>query len=250
MSISRRKLVRGSLFASAAALPIGSSALVAEPLHSPGSRLKVVVTGGHPGDPECGCAGTIARYTDLGHEVVILYLNHGDGYCGKAPLTQCASIRTAEAQKACEILKARAVFADQLDSQAVVDNAHYESFRQLLDAQKPDVVLTQWPIDVHSDHRAISALCLHAWLKGGKKFTLYYYEVADDTLQFSPVEYVDISDVEERRRAACYAHASQSPYKWYTAQTRITRFRGSQAGYGQAEAFVRQWESKGGLLPA
>ena len=32
--------------------------------------LNVVVTGGHPGDPEYGCGGTIARYTDLGHEVV------------------------------------------------------------------------------------------------------------------------------------------------------------------------------------
>ena len=40
--------------------------------------LKVVVTGGHPGDPEYGCGGTIARYTDLGHEVVLLYLNRGE----------------------------------------------------------------------------------------------------------------------------------------------------------------------------
>jgi LmbE family N-acetylglucosaminyl deacetylase len=28
-------------------------------------RLKVVVTGGHPGDPEYGCGGTVARYSDL-----------------------------------------------------------------------------------------------------------------------------------------------------------------------------------------
>ena len=31
-----------------------------------GRKLKVIVTGGHPGDPEYGCGGTIARYTDLG----------------------------------------------------------------------------------------------------------------------------------------------------------------------------------------
>jgi hypothetical protein len=46
-------------------------------------KLKLVVTGGHPGDPECGCAGTIARYSELGHDVVLLYLNRGEGYCGQ-----------------------------------------------------------------------------------------------------------------------------------------------------------------------
>src|SRR5271166_1565345 len=44
-------------------------------------RLKVVVAGGHPGDPEYGCGGTIARYTDVGHEVVLLYLNRGEKNC-------------------------------------------------------------------------------------------------------------------------------------------------------------------------
>src|SRR6185436_17465019 len=42
-------------------------------------KLKVIVTGGHPGDPEYGCGGTIARYADLGHDVVLLYLNEGEG---------------------------------------------------------------------------------------------------------------------------------------------------------------------------
>jgi len=37
----------------------------------PERKLKVVVCGGHPGDPEYGCGGTIARYSDLGHEVVL-----------------------------------------------------------------------------------------------------------------------------------------------------------------------------------
>ena len=47
----------------------------------------------------------------------------------------------------------------------------------------------------------------------GKKFAFYYYEVSngEDTLMFSPTEYVDISGVEARKRAACYAHASQTP---------------------------------------
>jgi N-acetylglucosamine malate deacetylase 1 len=212
-------------------------------------KYRVVVTGGHPGDPEAGCAGTIARYTDLGHSVTILYLNRGEGYCGKSPLSQCGSIRTAEAQQACSILKAQPVFAGQIDSQSILDNNHYQQFETILSAQNPDIVFTQWPIDEHSDHRAISALTLNAWVKGGKRFALYYYEVAGDTLMFSPTEYVDISAVEQRRHAACFAHASQSPEKWYATQTEITRFRGSQSGYQQAEAFVKNWGGSAGFLP-
>jgi LmbE family N-acetylglucosaminyl deacetylase len=211
--------------------------------------LKIIVAGGHPGDPECGCAGTIALYTDLGHQVVLLYLNRGEGFCGGAALNRCADIRTEEAQKACQGLRARAAFASQLDGRAIVDDAHYEAFGRLLDAEKPDVVLTQWPIDRHRDHRAVSMLTLDAWVKSAKKFALYYYEVAEDTSMFSPTDYVDISSVEARRRAACYAHASQQPDKWYPKQVEITKARGVESSLPQAEALLRHPDSKRVTLP-
>jgi LmbE family N-acetylglucosaminyl deacetylase len=119
----------------------------------------------------------------------------------------------------------------------------------VLAAESPDVVFTQWPVDHHRDHRAVSMLTLDAWLKAGKNFALYYYEVAEDTMMFSPAEYVDISSVESRRRAACYAHVSQQPDKWYPKQVEITRARGVQGGFPQAEGFLRHPESKRALLP-
>jgi N-acetylglucosamine malate deacetylase 1 len=237
MQVSRRQWM-----ASAAALGLVPS-FAAE------AKWKVMVAGGHPGDPECGCAGTIARYTALGHEVVLLYLNRGEGYCSGGEPGRCAEVRTAEAQKACSILKARAAFAGQYDGRAIVDNPHYDAFRRIFDAEKPDIVFTQWPIDQHRDHRAISLLVLDAWLQGGKKAALYYYEVAEDTQMFSPGDYVDISSVEAQRRAACFAHASQHPEKWYAQQTGLTRFRGTESGFPQAEALLRHRESRRGLLP-
>jgi LmbE family N-acetylglucosaminyl deacetylase len=211
--------------------------------------LKIVVTGGHPGDPECGCAGTIARFTELGNRVTLLYLNRGEGYCGQESLSRCASIRTAEAAKACAILKARTAFADQTDGRAVVDTVHYDNFARILRDEAPDVVFTQWPVDSHHDHRAVSSLALDAWLQSGRAFALYYYEVAEDTAMFKPAEYVDITAVESRRRAACYAHASQQPDKWYPKQVEITRARGAESGFGQAEGFLRHAESKRASLP-
>jgi N-acetylglucosamine malate deacetylase 1 len=216
------------------------------------NELKVVVAGGHPGDPEYGCGGTIARYTDSGHQVVLLYLNRGEGGSPKLPPGQLGALRTTEAKRACEILKARPAFAGQFDGKPIVDAAHYDEFRKILEAERPDVLFTQWPIDNHPDHRATSMLAYEAWLRMGKSFGFYYYEVSDgeDTQMFSPTIYVDITSVEQRKRAACYAHASQTPDRYYALETEVARFRGIESGHAQAEAFIRHAQSPVGQLPA
>ena len=228
---------RRTLLALAAALP-----LLAQP-----RKRKVIVTGGHPGDPEYGCGGTIARFADAGHDVVLLYLNRGSANTCPEPDN---APRVAEARRACEILKARPLFAGQCDGRAIVDRDHYDSFRNLIAAEQPDVLFTHWPIDGHADHRALSALAYDAWLKLGKRFAFYYYEVSDgeDTLMFPAREYVDITATEPRKRAACYAHASQAPDKFYALQSQVARFRGLESGTAQAEAFVRHAQSPAGLL--
>ena len=236
--ISRRKLIE-------------STTLLALGTKPPGRKIKVIVAGGHPGDPEYGCGGTVARYTELGHEVVLLYLNRGDsGYLEK-PVEDSAPVRVAEAAKACEILKARPAFAGQFNSRSVVDASHYAAFQKIIEDEKPDVVFTQWPIDGHRDHRAISTLTYDAWLAVGKKFALYYYEVSngEDTLMFSPSHYVDISAVEPKKRAACYAHASQTPDRYYALQSQVAKFRGVESGYTQAEAYIQHVQSPYHALP-
>ena len=209
-------------------------------------QRKVVVTGGHPGDPEYGCGGTIARYSDLGHDVVLLYLN--DGVPAGKPRD---GVRIAEAKAACAILNARALFAGQTDGDAVVDRAHSDAFRALLETEQPDVVFTHWPIDNHADHRAIAMLVYDAWLRLGRHFALYFYEVSngEDTLQFAPSHYVDITATAARKRQACFAHASQAPERFYSLQDRITGMRGLERGCDQAEGFIRHIQSPDFLLP-
>jgi N-acetylglucosamine malate deacetylase 1 len=243
-TISRRRLIGSAMAISVTASITGAQCIG-------GRKLKIVVTGGHPGDPEYACGGTVARYTDLGHEVTLLYLNKGEGGCGKHSAEECGATRAAEAQKACDILKAHPAFAGQIDGHAVVDPTTYGQFRRLLEAEEPDVVFTQWPIDAHPDHRAIYTLTYNTWLHMAKKPALYFYEVSDgeDTQMFAPTDYVDISATEARKREACYAHASQAPDHFYPLQRQITTFRGIQSGYAQAEAYIRYVKSPGGLLP-
>ena len=241
MEWTRRSLiVRGGM--ASGALAFGATSVVAALPKA--HKAKIVVTGGHPGDPEYGCGGTIATFAEQGHEVVLLYLN--DGAWPPTPV----ETRLAEAKKACELLGARPSYAGQKNGAAIVDNIHYEDFAKRLDAEAPDAVFTHWMVDNHRDHRAISMLSYDAWQRSGRKFALYYYEVSDgeDTMQFSPNRYVEITKMEPRKKAACYAHASQTPDRYYELQDQVARFRGLESGYTRAEAFVWQQQSPFDIL--
>ena len=241
MPITRRSLIAqaGLLTGS---LITGSLILDPSLLHAappPGRKLKIVVAGGHPGDPEYACGGTIANLTAQGHEVVLLYLN--DGAWPPTP----AVTRLAEAKHACEILKARPRYAGQQNGHAIVDPAHYEQFAAILTEEDPDAVFTHWMIDNHRDHRAVTMLCYDAWQSSNRKFALYYFEVSDgeDTLQFAPNRYVDITKSEPLKKAACYAHASQTPDRYYALQDQVASFRGAESNHTRAEAFLWQQQS-------
>src|SRR5579862_2788768 len=116
--MNRRALLKSAgILAGTAAMNAAGNPHVSQ---EPRRKFKIMVTGGHPGDPEYGCGGTVARLTSEGHQVVLLYLNDG-------AWETSAGIRIAEAKKACEILKARSAYAGQANGHAIVDQAHYES---------------------------------------------------------------------------------------------------------------------------
>lgn len=223
-----------------------SSADAAPPMH----KAKILVVGAHPDDPESGAGGTMARYSDAGHEVVACYATRGEaGIKGKSH-EQAAAIRSAEAKKACEILRVRPVFAGQIDGATELTNTRYDEFHGLIDGEKPDVVLTHWPLDTHRDHRATSLLCYDAWLYFARRFALHYFEVmtGEQTHLFHPTYYVDITKTEPRKKAAIMSHVSQRPEEWYPYHVLMNEFRGKEHNCRYAEAFVRHDQNLGEML--
>jgi N-acetylglucosamine malate deacetylase 1 len=218
----------------------------------PDRLLRILVAGAHPGDPEAGCGGTMARYAQQGHEVTALYLTRGEaGVMGKTA-DQAAAVRSAEALAACKILGARAVFAGQIDAVTEATAARTAEFARLIAAADPDIVFTQWAIDTHPDHRVCASLTLGAWMSLGRKFALYYYEVdlGSDTQCFRPTHYVDVTTTEPLKRDACMAHRSQNPEGFYTRDhVPMLRFRGMECGRKLAEAFIHHDQSPTGRLP-
>ena len=245
--ITRRNMLASSAgFAGTLAMGISSFGEATGSASEPVPKMKVVVVGAHPDDPESGCGGAISRYSDLGHEVVIVYLTAGEAGIDGKSAGEAAAIRKAESRNACSILKSRPVFAGQIDGNTEVNPEQYKRMSEILEAEQPAILFTQWSIDSHRDHRAASLLVYDYWLKSGRRADLYYYEVetGTQTQNFRPTHYVDITQTENRKRAACLAHASQKPETtFYPTHDRMQQFRGMEHGCQAAEAVVHHDQS-------
>ena len=214
--------------------------------------MNVLVFGAHPDDPETGCGGTIARYVAAGHRVTIAYLTTGEaGIPGKTH-EEAATIRRAEASEAAQLLDAKAVFVGQIDGDTRIEPAAYAAVCEVFEQVTPEVVFTHWPIDSHRDHRVCSALACDAWLCTARDAPLYFYEVltGEQSMSFTPTDFVDVGEVLEVKHRACLAHRSQPiESEVLPAHIEMERFRGSQSGCSAAEAFVRHVPGPFGRLP-
>ena len=240
-SSSRRKFLTTSLLAAAPVLTAGSPPGLQSATQIK-AGLRVVCVGGHPDDPESGCAGTLALYQELGNTPTIVYLTRGErGIQGKSN-DEAARIRSAECEAACKVLGAKARFAGQVDGSADFTRMRVDELHKILADERPDVVFTHWPVDTHMDHQVASMCTIGAWLALKPGPELYFFEVntGSQTLGFTPNHYVDITKTLERKRASLFVHKSQNGEGiWKNHHEPIASWRGREAGCQAAEAFVR-----------
>ena len=240
---ARRDFIKLSAMAlgGVAMAPIASAA-AEKPATSPADKkLNIVCVGGHPGDPEFGCGGTMAKYSEAGHKVTFLYLTKGEASDPKKAYAEMAALRVEEAKTACKILNAIPKFAGQVDGNTILDKTQNDEIAKLIAAEKPDIVFTQWPVDGHPDHQVAGLLVLTAWVRSKRTFHLYFYEVntGSETMGFTPTDYVDITVVHEKKKAAMFAHKTQDPINTYNDYFKpLEEFRGLEAGVKAAEAFI------------
>jgi LmbE family N-acetylglucosaminyl deacetylase len=200
-------------------------------------RLKVVVFGGHPDDPESGAGGLIAALTGRGHEVILAY---GTAYRGDRQFfgRPEAEVRRAEASAACKVLGATPKFFPYAHEKLVADQATVRDVSTWLEEVKPDIVVTHWPLDTHENHHAVSSLVWQCYQRKGG-WNLYFFEVETDqqTIAFRPELYLDIQPVREIKRRSLDEHKSQDPAKIWAFHERMHRRRGSECGAEFAEAY-------------
>lgn len=213
-----------------------------------GKYKKALIVGAHPDDPESMCAGTMLVLKDMGCEVVCVYFTQGEGGIPGKTEAEAREIRHAEALKSCEFMGIRPIFMTQIDGRSELNADRYDEMKAVIDSEKPDLVITHWPIDQHRDHRHCALAVFDAWRRSGHSFDLYYAEVmtGSQTLTFSPDTYVDITSTRERKLKAYLCHESQILEKNIQIyHDPMEEMRGLEYQCKYAEAFVKQrWNSK------
>ena len=100
-------------------------------------KLNIVCVGAHPGDPEFGCGGTMAKFAMAGHQVTFIYLTRGEAGDPQKSFAESAALRTREAEVACKIIHAKPVFAGQTDGNTELNKIKNEEMTKLIFVREP-----------------------------------------------------------------------------------------------------------------
>jgi N-acetylglucosamine malate deacetylase 1 len=219
--------------------------------------MRVLAVGAHPDDLEILCGGTLARFVQDGHEVVMCNATLGNRGSFEHTSEEIAGIRLQEARRAAELAGATHVTLGFSDGEVHAgDGDQRTAVVELVREVRPDLIITHSTGDYMSDHDETSKLVFdcsfHATLPLLQTGRPYYETVTPmyfmDTvmgLGFHPTEYVDVTSTIETKVAMLEAHASQ--LTWLrdhdgidiVEQMRaVTRFRGLQCRVQYAEGFT------------
>lgn len=224
--------------------------------------MRVLAIGAHPDDLVILCGGTLSRFVDEGHEVVMCDVARGDKGSFTHSADEIAAIRARESANAARIAGAEYVALGLSDGGVLSGDPEQRAMMiDLVRSTRPDVIITHAPNDYMTDHNEVSKLVFDTTFlatlpllstdhPSHDTVTPLYYMDTLAGLAFEPEEYVDISSVIERKTEMLQAHASQ--LEWLrdhdgtdvVDQMRVVaRFRGQQCGVAFAEGFVacRAW---------
>src|SRR6478672_302663 len=163
--------------------------------------MRVLAVGAHPDDLEILCGGTLARFVQEGHDVVMCHASRGDRGSFEHTSEEIASIRDGEAKRAAEICGAEHATLSLSDGE--VNASDPEQRRLMIDLvrdSRPDMIITHAPGDYMSDHNEVSRLVFdcsfHATLplfETGRPHhslvTPIYYMETVMGIGFQPTEY-------------------------------------------------------------
>lgn len=217
--------------------------------------MNVLAIGCHPDDIEVSCAGTMAKYKQQGHNVIVCHVANGNlGHTIIQP-DELRAMRIQEARNAGALAGIEVITCDVGDLKVYPNEEQRNKVVEVIRYAKPDVIITHSPDDYMPDHTAVSKLvfdasfaasCPHYMNGAGVPVTPLYYMDTLAGVNFLPTEYVDITDTIELKLEMLECHISQM--KWMRDHDNIdfaefvrscARFRGLQCGVQYAEAFTQ-----------
>jgi LmbE family N-acetylglucosaminyl deacetylase len=192
---------------------------------------RILVITAHPDDVDFGAAGTVARWTDAGIEVVYCVVTDGDAGGSDAAISrpEMAVLRRYEQTEAAGRVGVHDLrFLGYPDGRVEPTLGLREDLARVIRQVRPDRVLCPSPERdyvrpgiSHPDHRAVGSAALDAVYPDARNPFAFPALLADEGLKAwtvrevwvngtsSPTRYVDVTGTFDRKIAALRAHASQ-----------------------------------------
>ncbi len=225
--------------------------------------MRILVVAPHADDEVLGVGGTMARYADLGHDVIVAIMT-GHGEDGPHPLFPKSAwdVVRAEAKEAHAILGVKETILEEIPAVMVSDQALWQLNQITLDVLqrvRPDVLYIPFLYDLHKDHRELAHSFSVAWRPnselGRSVREIFAYETVSETHWnmpymepgFLPNQSVDITRHLDKKLQSLRCFKSQMrdfpDARSVEAVDALARWRGSQMHLPAAEAFVviRRW---------
>jgi len=194
--------------------------------------VNIIVFSPHPDDAEVLVGGTIAKYAEKGHDVLIVVVT----------IPNQEEKRKEESRESAAILGARLTILDLDPYELAFNRRLVQIFDDIMKDFPPDIIYTSWIHESHQDHVTVSKATIAAARKNA--CSLYMYEQALPSgltpYTFKAQAFVDISDTVETKIKSVLAHTSQVQNfseQWIQVIRARATYRGFQINVKYAEAF-------------
>ncbi|MEK3886047.1 bacillithiol biosynthesis deacetylase BshB1 [Bacillus sp. FSL K6-3431] len=179
-------------------------------------KIDVLAFGAHADDVEIGMAGTIAKWTEAGKEIVICELTEAD-----LSSNGSVALRKEEAALAASLLGVSERINLQIPDRGLfMTDKHIRMVTEVIRKYQPKIIFAPYHEDRHPDHGNCARLVREAYFSAGiKKYNQeesnYRSYKAQNLFQYlingytSPDFVVDISNFIEQKKSALSAYQSQ-----------------------------------------
>lgn len=196
--------------------------------------MNVLFLGAHPDDVEAGCLCTLLNHQKAKDGVHYILMSDGD----KAKRSET---RAEEYKKVLEKLPGIVHKNLHLPDTRLHDTENREMIRRALEKKRDscdiDIIYSHWINDIHQDHKTVAEECIRIF----RYKTILQYEIVHSCPRFEPNCYIEINETEkDKKMFILNLFNSQKSSCYFNAKNfeSTIRFRGEQAGFKYAEAFI------------
>ena len=212
---------------------------------------KILVVAAHSDDETLGCGATLAKFSDEGHQIRVVFMT--DGVSARNSRLSDADSRYENAKIALDTLGIKNFrnydFPDnELDQVAMLELA--KVIEKEIESFKPSLLISHFSGDLNIDHRRVAEAVLVATRPQPSQCVkeIWAFEVLSSTEwgfslteNFVPNYFVDVRDFIETKLIACSKYEQEfmaAPHSRCLEHVRImAQHRGFSVGCEYAEAF-------------